>query len=225
MGQTSTTTEETAGVEPRPEDRERLERLRAEAASDVRRGTEGAWQWFAELSRPSEQHRLAWLFTQGEAVEPPHGDCEGVVMNLYGSPWLTGLDLAVRLGQALGGIGWTGKSFDTVQRTGHNRLTATSRIPALLTMPTYSFDRIGGELVGFRFHYRLETSPVEPHGTVCAITYDAPEHANPLVLPRTRDEIVEIVPDVFLGRALLRSDDGHRVVGYFGLRAPRHGGA
>lgn len=201
-------------------DLERLEQLRSLAAGEPERAKDAAWQWLRELQAPDTQPQLAWLFAQGAAAEAPHGDCEGIVMNLYGSPWLAGLDQLVRLGQVLGGIGWTGKSFDTVTRTGYNRLTASSRIPALLTMPAYRFDRIRGELIGFRFHYAHEVSPVEPGTKVIAIRYDDPAHANPLVMPRTRDELVEIVPQVYLGRALLRQKTGWQVVGYFGLRYP-----
>jgi hypothetical protein len=141
-------------------------------------------------------------------------------MNLYGSLWLSGLDRLVRVGQLLGGMGWTGKSFDLKKGTGYNRLSASTRIPAFLTMPTYRFEKVNGELIGFHFFHSLETSPVPPYPQVRAIKYDAPEHANPLVLPRTRDELVEIIPDVYLGRALLRKGSDWQVVGYFGLRYP-----
>jgi len=141
-------------------------------------------------------------------------------MNLHGSPWLTGLDGLVRLGQRLGGIGWTGKSFDAQAGTGYNRLTASSRLAALLVIPTYAFDRVGDELLGFPFYHAVESSPIAPHAMVRAIKYDAPEHRNPLVLPRTRDELVQLVPGVHLGRALLRGRYDWRVVGYFGLRGP-----
>lgn len=201
-------------------DAARLGKLRELAAKDPGRARADAWAWLNELVEPSEHHRLHWLFAQGTAPEAPNGDCEGVVMNLYGSPWLSGLDRLVRLGQWLGGIGWTGKSFDRKAGTGYNRLTMTSRPAAFLTMPTYKFEKVKGELVGFHFYHALEKSPVAPHGEVRAIKYDAPEHANPLVLPRTRDELVEIVPDVFLGRALLREKNSWKVVGYFGLRYP-----
>ena len=204
-------------------DQEQLERLRSLATKEPERAKNAAWKWFGELQAPAQHHKLPWLFEQGTAPEAPHGDCEGIVMNLYGSPWLAGLDKLVRLGQILGGIGWTGKSFDTVTRTGYNRLTATSRIPAFLTMPTYAFDRIKGELIGFRFHFAEEVSPAAPKTNVLAIRYDDPAHANPLVLPRTRDELVEIVPRVYLGRALLQEKGGWQVVGYFGLRYPAGG--
>lgn len=202
-------------------DHQRFEQLQELAAREPERAKRAAWEWFRELQAPSQHHELAGLFAQGKApTDVPHGDCEGIVMTLYGSAWLAGLDRLVRLGQRLGGIGWAGKSFDTVTRTGYNRLTAGARIPALLTMPNYRFDRIRGELIGFRFHFAPEVSPVEPKREVIAIKYDDPAHANPLVLPRTRDELVEIVPNAYLGRALLRDNGGWSVIAYFGLRYP-----
>lgn len=201
-------------------DQKRLEHLRSLAAREPERAKSMSWKWFRELQAPALHHKLSWLFAQGTPPRAPHGDCEGIVMNLFGSPWLASLDRLVRLGQLLGGIGWTGKSFDSVTGTGYNRLTATSRIPAFLAMPSYRFDRINGELIGFRFNHMLETSPVAPKSKVLAIKYDDPAHANPLVMPRTRDELVEITPNVYLGRALLREKDEWQAVGYFGLRFP-----
>lgn len=202
---------------------ERLARLRDLAASDPLTAGEEAFGWIRGMRSPTRHRELPWVFAQGSAPEAPNGDCEGVVMQLTGSMWLSGLDRLVRLGQLLGGIGWTGKTFDAAAGTGYNRLTSSSRLAALVAMPTYRFERINGELTGFPFYHSVQQSPAAPHGEVLAITYDAPEHHNPLVLPRTRDELVSVVPDVFLGRALLRDGDSWQVVGYFGLRAPRTG--
>lgn len=200
----------------------RLARIRERVAHDPAGAKAEAWALLRELVEPSEHHRLHGLFEQGIAGESPDGDCEGVVMNLYGEPWLIAMDRLVRLGQWLGGIGWTGKSFDREAGTGFNRLTSSARPAALLVMPTYRFERVRGELIGFHFLHALETSPIAPHKQVRAIKYNAPEHANPLVLPRTRDELVEIVPGVHLGRALLwdKRQQRWKVVGYFGLRHP-----
>lgn len=184
-------------------DATRLRALRDLAAKNPARAKADAWNWLRELQQPSEHHRLHWLFAQGTAPEAPDGDCEGIVMNLYGELWLTALDRLVRPGQFLGGIGWAGKSFDPKAGTGYNRLTGSSRPAAFLTLPRYKFKRINGELIGFHFYHKVELSPIAPFGQVLAIRYDAPEHANPLVMPRTRDELVEIIPDVFLGRAAL----------------------
>lgn len=201
-------------------DASRLKKIRERAVKDPAGAKVEAWAWLREVQQPSEHHRLHWLFAQGTAPEAPDGDCEGIVMNLYGELWLTALDRLVRLGQLLGGIGWAGKSFDPKTGTGYNRLTGSSRPFAFLTLPRYKFERINGELIGFHFYHSIEKSPIAPYGQVRSIRYDAPEHANPLVMPRTRDELVEIVPDVFLGRAALREKDGFKVVGYFGLRYP-----
>jgi len=199
---------------------ERLAALRASAVMHRVEAADGMWAWFAELQAPSRRPALSWLFSQGGVGEAPDGDCEGIVLELHGTPWLVGLDLAVRLGRRLGGMGWTGKTFDAARGDGYNRLAATTLPVTWVVLPTYRFRRVGGELVGFPFHHRVEPSPRPPQQDVRAITYDAPEHRNPLVLPRTRDEIVELVPGVYLGRALLRGRDSWQVVGYFGLRTP-----
>lgn len=210
-----------AQVMNKSEKDKRWAEIRGLTASDPARAKTLAWAWFTELTSPALHQQLPWLFNQGEApADAPNGDCQGVVMQLYGAPWLTGVDLLVRLGQLLGRIGWTGKSFDTATHTGYNRLTSSSLIAMKLAMPAYRFDRVGGELVGFRFNYGIETSPISPGPRVLAIRYDDPAHANPLVLPRTRDELVVIAPDVYLGRALLRVKNVWQVVGYFGLRYP-----
>ncbi|MDF1820191.1 MAG: hypothetical protein P1U64_01370 [Alcanivoracaceae bacterium] len=203
------------------DDIQRLDDLRTLFSSKPAQARLAAWDWLQELQPTGEHHRLPTLFARGTAPEGPHGDCEGIVMNLYGSLWLTGLDRLVRLGQLLGGIGWAGKTFDDENGTGYNRLTRSTRIPAFLTMPTYRFRRVKGELIGFDFYHALEPSPLPPHQEVRAIKYDAPAHNNPLVLPRTRDELVQIIPGIYLGRATLRSGNSWKVVGYFGLRAPR----
>lgn len=202
-------------------DSDRMKRLRALAEKRPEQAKQQAWDWLRELQAPAQNYRLSWLFAQGTAPEVPAGDCEGIVMNLYGELWLTVVDRLVRLGQLFGGIGWTGKSFDSAAGTGYNRLTASTRLAALFVMPRYKFERVNNELIGFRFFHALETSPLAPHALVRAIKYDAQQHANPLVLPRTRDELVEIVPNVYLGRALLHDEFDWRVVGYFGLRYPR----
>ncbi len=205
-------------------DAERLRRIRALEADAPERAREQAWALLCELTPKREHTRLPWLFAQGRAPESPHGDCEGVVMGLTGAPWLFAVDTGVRLGQLLGGIGWSGKSFDAHVGTGYNRLTLTTWPIAKVVMPRYRFRRVRGELVGFPFHHALERSPVAPYLEVRAIRYDAPEHDNPWMLPRTRDELVEIVSNVFLGRALLRENGEFRTIGYFGLRFPRGGG-
>ena len=178
-----------------------------------------AWELFQELQKPAQQYRLAGEFAEGSAPESPDGDCEGINMNLYGNPVLRGLDYLIRLGRMLGGMGWAGKTFNT-DGTGYNRLTGSTKIAAMAVMPHYKLRKINGELIGFDFYHCIDNSPVAPNIPVRSLNYASPEHNNPLILPKTRDEIVEIVPDVFLGRVLIRDDFGWNLSGYFGLRYP-----
>lgn len=193
------------------------------AGGNTSAATEAMWGWLAELRSPANTDDLEWLFAEGEASSAPDGDCDGMVIELHGAAWLTGLDAAVRVGRALGGIGWTGKTFDPERGDGYNRLTLTTLPVALAVMPGYRLRRAGDELIGFRFLHRIDASPYGEGQKVRAITYDAPEHNNPLVLPRTRDEIVEVAPDVHLGRVLLDERGEWRLIGHFALRPRRHG--
>lgn len=198
----------------------RLAQLRQLSATDPDSARDATWEWLSEFTDLRQHHRLAWLFDRGQAPLPPDGDCEGMVLGLDGTLWLTGVDRLVRAGRVLGGIGWTGKSFDPARGTGYNRLTASSRIPMGMAMPRYEFSRIAGELIGFHFDHQREASPLSPHHDVLSIRYDRPAYGNPLVLPRTRDELVELVPHAYLGRALLMERGRWQVVGYFALRYP-----
>ena len=211
-----------ASTVPAPlSDEQRLKQLRAQAKGNPDMAKEAAWELLRELQDESQFYRLPWLFAQGNGEAPaPDGDTEGMVMNLHGSFMMRTLDRAVRLGQLLGRIGWTGKTFNPTTGTGYNRVSTSTAIPARIAMPHYKLQKQGKELLGFDFHHRIDTSPVPPHLQVRAITYDEPSFKNPLILPKVRDEIVEIVPDVFLGRVVYRAKHGWDIVGYFALRYP-----
>ena len=67
------------------------------------------------------------------------------------------------------------------------------------------------------------TAAAEPFNEVRALDYSPAEYRNPSVrtfpIKRTRDEIVELVPRLYLGRALLTMPDGEvRLIAYFALR-------
>ena len=202
-------------------DVERLKDLRAQAKSDPDAAKEAAWEFLKELQHASQFYRLPMLFAEGNGVaEAPNGDTEGMVMNLHGSALMRALNGAVTLGQLLGGIGWTGKTFNPKTGTGYNRVTSSALIATRILMPHYKLQKQGKELLGFDFHHRIDRSPVAPHLQVRAITYDEPSFKNPLILPKVRDEIVEMVPDVFLGRVLYKVKHGWDIIGYFAVRYP-----
>ncbi|MBZ2188268.1 hypothetical protein K8B33_04125 [Alcanivorax sp. JB21] len=202
---------------------QRLSALRRLAEDRPAEAEAQVWEWLSEFRSLDTHHALGWLFAQGytPAVDSVQGDCEGMVLGLYGTLWLDAVDRLVRVGRLAGGIGWAGKTFDMQTRRGYNRLTRGARLPMLAVMPGYRFESKGGELIGFHFDIAIEPSPVSPEQEVMSIAYDNPADKNPIVLPRTRDEMVEIVPGVCLGRAILREKNGFRVVGYFASRRPR----
>lgn len=206
--------------ERRERDSDYLKQLRKLAGKNPDQARDQAWDWFREFTDLREHDRLAALFDQGTAPDAPDGDCEGMVLGLQGNLWLAGVDRLVRIGQKLGGIGWTGKSFDAQRGTGYNRLTSSSRIPMFMAMPNYPFDRIRSEIIGFRFDHRREPSPLSPRQEVLAICYDRPAYENPLMMPNTRDELVELLPNTYLGRALLMQNGRWQLAGYFALRYP-----
>ncbi len=204
-----------------PADLARLKELRELADSDLPAARRTTWQWLISLDATRDLDRLETIFHAGLPPEDgPVGDGEGRSLGIMGSPFLNFTHRLERLGQLLGGIGWTGKHFGA-DGTGHNRLTTTSRIPMFFVMPTYAFARRDGQLNGFTFDHSISPSPRAPHPVVRGITYDNPAYGNPIMLPRTRDELVEVVPDVYLGRALLHeADDSWPIVAYFAQRHP-----
>lgn len=198
----------------------KLERLRREISTSPASAKAEAWAWLCSFKTLDRHHDLGWVFAQGTAPESPNGDCEGEVLGLYGASWLDAVDRLVRVGRLLGGIGWAGKTFNPKTGTGYNRVTKGSRIPMLLVMPKYKFQKVNNELIGFHFEHSLDYSPIAPDQQVRSIVYGNPKFKNPIVLPDTRDELVEIVKDVYLGRALYNFNGEWRVVGYFALRQP-----
>jgi hypothetical protein len=203
-------------------DTDHVHRLRDLAETDQPAARVATWQWLTSLDATREPDRLDAIFRAGTAPEDgPVGPGEGRSLGIMGTPFLGVVHRLERLGQALGGIGWTGKTFHA-DGTGFNRLTRFSRYPMFLAMPRYAFTERDGEITGFSFDHAVSPSPRDPDLVVRGITYDNPAYGNPIMLPRTRDELVEIVPDVYLGRALLREDDrdGWDIVAYFAQRHP-----
>jgi hypothetical protein len=199
---------------------QKLTRLRELAGKDLVSAQEQAWNWLCSFKTLDTHHDLGWLFAEGTAPKSPVGDCQGEVLGLFGALWLDSVDRLVRVGRLLGGIGWTGKTFDPASGTGYNRLSPGSFIPMKLVMPKYRFKKVNGEYIGFHFDHKLDYSPLSPEQQVRSISYANPNYKNPIVLPDTRDELVEILPDVYLGRALYKEDGQWRVVGFFALRQP-----
>ena len=119
---------------------------------------------------------------------------------------------------------WLGKSFDAAADRGYNRLAPSARWPAKLLWPFYSTTDDEDARHAFDFETAIEPGKADPDVQVLKIDY-GPVESNPgLVIRRIRDELVEIVPDTYLGKILWRSGEGddatYSCIGYFALRQP-----
>jgi hypothetical protein len=118
---------------------------------------------------------------------------------------------------------WLGKRFDAETATGDNVMLPSARLPAKLFWPGYRFRSLGdGRYAAFRFRTYVGASAVDRDRRVLKIDYDWDE--NPSLLIRDiLDELVQVVPGVYLGKALLRrgvpARMSWRLVGYFALRS------
>ncbi|MFC3965162.1 hypothetical protein [Nocardia jiangsuensis] len=199
-----------------------LDELRELTATAPARARLACWDHVLAASAADDRELLDALFAAGTAPRL-HGDYEGIVVGkLFGIPGLTLLNPVVAIEP-----GWVGKSFDA--GTGTNRLDRLAYLAVRAAVPGYrGWVRTGAVYRGLRFTHRIERAVLAPHNQVVAVTYTDPALGNPgsrvVPIERVRDEIVELVPGVYLGRAQMRSTGGEiRAVGYFALRAPRPG--
>ena len=121
-----------------------------------------------------------------------------------------------------GWMPWLGKSFDAAAQRGYNRLAPSARWPAKVLWPFYSTTDDEDARHAFDFETAIEPGKADPEVQVLKIDY-GPVESNPrLVIRQIRDELVELVPDTYLGKILWRSGEGDDVsyanIGYFALR-------
>jgi hypothetical protein len=122
---------------------------------------------------------------------------------------------------------WLGKRFDAGTATGDNIMLPSARLPAKLLWPGYRFLSLGdGRYAAFRFRTYAGAGVVDTDRRVLKIDYDSSD--NPKFLIRDiLDELVQVVPGLYLGKALLRRGEPARtswtLVGYFTLRSDASG--
>src|SRR5690606_6574112 len=150
------------------------------------------------------------------------GKMEGLIVGkLFGIPEAHLANQLMRIDPT-----WRGKTFDRAGGIGWNRLSLIARFAMPIVTAGYlGLRRVGAEMEGFDFEHALAPSWIEPEKTVRALDYAVPKYRNPSIrtfpIACTRDEIVEVIPGVFLGRALLRMENGDiRLIAYFALREP-----
>ncbi|ORM30563.1 hypothetical protein [Williamsia sp. 1135] len=180
------------------------------------------WQYIKELGDRNDLPALRILFGEGTAPDGPDGKLEGLIVgNLFGIPEAYLANPLMRINPT-----WQGKTFDLRAGTGFNRLASIARLAMPIVAVGYRGLRRGdGEVEGFDFDHSIEEGRIEPRVMVRALDYGVPAYKNPSVrtfpIKRTRDEIVEIVPGVYLGRALLTMRSGEvRLIAHFALLQP-----
>jgi hypothetical protein len=212
--------------EPRAEDVERyvqaLQGLGKPNAHLARRGT---WNQIRlagsrAANRPDEAHEsLDRIFRLGVPPDPP---LDGPQRGILVAPSVHGVADVVLRQVASAWMPWLGKRFDAEAQRGDNLLAASARLPARVLFPGYRPDPApGGRLAAFKFRTYVGPGKVDPDRETLKIDYDS--DANPSLLVRDiLDELVQVVPGAYLGKALLRRRGGEewRLIGYFALQPP-----
>jgi hypothetical protein len=196
---------------------DRVAALRATAADDPVQAQVEAWAWIEELGTQRDAERLERLFAQGSAPQGLNGPTEGILVCTITNPVV---DVPVRMLTSVF-MPWMGKSFDAGQAKGVNRMTSSSKLPAKLLWPRYGMRETDDGNAAFDFETRVEAGAIEPSVDVLVIDYADISDNPALIIRQIRDELVQIVPDTYLGRILFRLP-GDRLsnIGYFALRQP-----
>jgi hypothetical protein len=214
-------------LEPRAGEMERYVRaLRALAESDPDLARRQTWNQFrlarmrAGRCRDEVHDSLDRIFRLGTLPEP---GIDGRLIGLPITPATFAVSDVVLRRLSSWWMPWLGKRFDAETATGDNIMLPSARLPSKLLWPDYQFLSLGdGRYAAFCFRTYAGAGAVDPDRRVLKIDYDLNE--NPAFLIRAiLDELVLIVPGVYLGKALLRfsspTNTSWRRVGYFALRS------
>lgn len=216
------TTESQAAVQAEaPAGPPRLAELRELAKTDPARAQRETWEWIGELGKRARSDRegaeaeLNELFRAGT---PPRGldeETEGILVTPLIQPF------ADRLlwGLTSAWMPWLGKRFDAAAGRGDNILTGSARWPAKLIWPLYGTKGIAKGRAAFDFETRVEPGKADPDTDVLVIDYSVVDSNPRLIIRSIRDELVELVPDTYLGKILWAREDWP-CIGFFALRQP-----
>ena len=197
-----------------------LQELRKLAENAPRRARIEGWRYLRELSDADQRDQISALFAAGTQPARLDGAYEGLIVGkLFNVP-------EAHLANPLLAINptWRGKTFNAELGTGYNRLIPLARYAMKVIAPMYrGLRRVGPEMIGFDFRFKADVGLVAPTIPVVALDYGVEDYRNPSVrtfpIKRTRDEIVELLPGLYLGRALLTMHSGEvRTIAHFALR-------
>lgn len=200
----------------------RVVRLRDLAAEDEAAAQQEAWAWIVELGHRVHRRRgealteLAELFATGRPSRTIDGQTEGILVSSTVQPLIDRLFATVTEAW----MPWLGKSFDAIHHRGTNTLLMSALLPAKLLWPLYRMVPTRSGMSAFGFETKVEPSALDPDQDVLFIDY-ASVSGNPRVIIKSiRDELVEIVPGVHLGKVLWTTESNGILLGYFALRKP-----
>jgi hypothetical protein len=221
----STTNETAARVRIGPSTADRVERLREVALNEPDIAQDAAWAWIAHLGQLTDRdhtrgvEQIERLFEQGQVPAPLEGEAEGMmVAYMVAKP----VDFMMRKIGAVW-MPWLGKRFDAERERGENRITNEFGFFTRAIWPTYSTRRGEGERRGFEFETRVDRGAIEPAVPVLVVDYSRVPQNPRRIVPSIRDELVQIVPGIHLGRWLYRRpNDQWKNVAYFALRTESH---
>jgi hypothetical protein len=203
---------------------ERVAALRDIAATDPLAAQDATWAWIERLGKqlpaPEADAELSEIFKCGMPGDAIDGQSEGILVG-WTKP-AADLDFGGKLMSGLGRrvtglhVPWVGKRFDRAAKRGTNSLTPVALVAKLIA-PTYGFKRGEAHLEGFEMTNWVEPGKLDPDTNVYVIDYESA--GNPWPFNHVRDELVEIVPNTYLGKMLWRQGDGeHRLTLYFALK-------
>lgn len=182
------------------------------------------WGWLTRLGKQlpgaAAQEELAELFRTSSPATAVDGQTEGLVVGFM--PRAARMD---PVGQTVHLLGdqltsrinlWLGKRFVRSEQRGTNSVTGLAQAVRLIA-PTYALRKTGDHYEGFDMRNWVEPGLLDPDVDVLVIDY---QENNPWPMTHIRDELVEIVPNTYLGKMLWLQDYGATLLAYFALKSP-----
>ena len=201
----------------------RLASLRESASADSAGSADAAWAWINEMGALSKSDhdgadaQLNEMFRLG--ATPPidlNGPTEGIAVMFTIQDHMDAVLRPVIEATKV----WDGKKFDAESHTGINSMSKGMSIAGKVFWPMYTMktDETGHKWA-FGFKTFIEPSVDDADVNVFVIDYKDVESNPSLIVKKVRDEMIELVPTVYLGKIMYRLDSGdHTKLGYFALR-------
>lgn len=204
-----------------------LARLRALASDDATAACSQAWQLVDSLrvraageEREAAIANLNQLFALGGTPTGLDGPTDGMLVTTTTNRALDGAAKALTENW----MPWRGKSFDSANQAGENRMTESSAIVGKLLWPLYSMRSGDDGKAAFTFDTFTEGGVEDADVQVLVINYSSVKENPALVIRSIRDELVELVPGAYLGKIFFKlpglpgTRGRYDRIGYFALR-------